>query len=56
MKRMFLMIAAFVLTIAAGAQTLNVTVGNVTYKFPSAQTGDMIYSGGNTLTINNVDH
>ena len=49
------MIAAFVLTIAAGAQTLNVTVGNVTYKFPSAQTGDMIYSGGNTLTINNKE-
>lgn len=55
MKRIFLMIAAFVLTIAAGAQTLNVTVGNVTYKFPSAQTGDMIYSGGNTLTINNKE-
>lgn len=49
------MIAAFVLTIAAGAQTLNVNVGNVTYKFPSSQTGDMTYSDGSTLTIINKE-
>ena len=55
MKRIFLMIAAFVLTIAAGAQTLNVNVGNVTYKFPSAQTGDMMFSDGTTLTIINKE-
>lgn len=53
MKRILVMIAAFVLTIAAGAQTLNVNVGNVTYKFPSSQTGDMTYSDGSTLTIIN---
>ena len=55
MKRIFLMIAVFVLTIAAGAQTLNVNVGNVTYKFPSAQTGDMMFSDGTTLTIINKE-
>ena len=55
MKRILVMIAAFVLTIAAGAQTLNVNVGNVTYKFPSSQTGDMTYSDGNTLTIINKE-
>ncbi len=55
MKRILVMIAAFVLTIAAGAQTLNVNVGNVTYKFPSSQTGDMTYSDGSTLTIINKE-
>ena len=34
-------------------QCLNVRVGSVTYKFPAAQTGDMTYSGGQTLTIIN---
>ena len=46
MKKLFL-----VLTIAAGAQTLNVQVGNVTYQFPATQTGEMTYSDGTTLTI-----
>jgi len=38
---------------AAGtvAQTLNVTVGSVTYQFPAAQTGDMTYTDGTTLTV-----
>ena len=35
------------------AQTLNVRVGSVTYKFPATQTGDMTYSDGQTLTIIN---
>ena len=49
MKKILILLTALVLTIAAGAQTLNVTVGdNVTYQFPSAQTGDMTYSGGGT--------
>ncbi len=39
------------LTITAGAQTLNVNVGNVTYQFPASQTDDMTYSDGTTLTI-----
>ncbi|MBR1917654.1 MAG: carbohydrate-binding domain-containing protein [Bacteroidaceae bacterium] len=33
------------------AQTLNVTVGSVTYQFPAAQAGDMTYADGQTLTI-----
>ena len=41
------------LTIAVGAQTLNVQVGSVTYQFPASQTGEMTYTDGNTLTILN---
>ena len=39
------------LTIAAMGQTLNVKVGNVTYLFPSTQTGEMTYANGETVTI-----
>ena len=46
-----MMLTALLLTIVAGAQTLNVQVGDVTYQFPAAQTGDMTYSNGTTLTI-----
>ena len=42
---------ALVLTIAAGAQTLNVKVGSVTYQFPAEQTGEMTYANGETMTI-----
>ena len=35
----------------AGAQTLNVKVGSVTYQFPAAQTGDMTYDSGTSVTI-----
>jgi hypothetical protein len=42
---------AFVLAIAAGAQTLNVKVGSVTYQFPASQTGEMTYANGETVTI-----
>ena len=51
MKKLTTLIAALVLTIAAGAQTLNVQVGNVTYQFPASQTGEMTYTNGETLTI-----
>ena len=33
------------------AQTLNVRVGSVTYLFPAAQTGEMTYDDGKTLSI-----
>ena len=33
------------------AQTLNVQVGNVTYRFPANQAGQMVYSNGTTLTV-----
>ena len=42
---------ALVLTIAAGAQTLNVHVGGVIYQFPASQTGEMNYADGEIVTI-----
>ncbi len=50
-KRIVLSMIALVLTIAAGAQTLNVQVGSVTYQFPASQTGEMTYADGQTVTI-----
>ena len=52
MRQTLLTIAALLLTgIAATAQTLNVTMGNVTYQFPANQTGEMNFTGGSTLTV-----
>ena len=51
MKKLYSLLTALVLTIAAGAQTLNVTLGSVTYQFPASQTGEMPYADGQTLTI-----
>jgi hypothetical protein len=51
MKKIYALLSALVLAISLGAQTLNVTVGNVTYQFPAAQTGEMTYADGTTLTI-----
>ena len=51
MKKVGMMTIALLLTIVAGAQTLNVQVGDVTYQFPASQTRDMTYSNGTTLTI-----
>ena len=51
MRRALLSMIALVLTIAAGAQTLNVKVGSVTYQFPASQTGEMTYANGETVTI-----
>ena len=53
MRKLFALLSALVLTITAGAQTLNVQVGNVTYQFPAAQCGEMTYSDGTTLTVMN---
>lgn len=39
------------MAVSAGAQTLNVVVGQVTYAFPATQTGYMPYQNGNTLTV-----
>ncbi|MBO7109977.1 MAG: carbohydrate-binding domain-containing protein, partial [Prevotella sp.] len=39
------------LTLVAKAQTLNVQVGNVTYLFPAAQTGEMPYDNAAAVTI-----
>ena len=51
MRRALLSMITLVLTIAAGAQTLNVKVGSVTYQFPASQTGEMTYANGETVTI-----
>ena len=51
MKKIYALLMTLVLTIAAVGQTLNVKVGNITYQFPAAQTGDMTYVDGTTLTV-----
>lgn len=51
MKKVATIVVGLLTTLTAAAQTLNVTVGSVTYQFPAAQTGDMTYSGGTSLTI-----
>ncbi len=53
MKKIIALTVSLLLTLVAGAQTLNVSVDNVTYQFPSTQTGDMTFSDGTTLTIMN---
>ena len=53
MKKIYALLTALLLTIAAMAQTLNVQVGSVTYLFPASQCGEMTYTDGTTLTIMN---
>ncbi|MBR6495289.1 MAG: hypothetical protein IKT22_08550, partial [Prevotella sp.] len=53
MKKILIFIAAMLTTMTVAAQTLSVQVGNVTYLFPAAQTGEMTYADGTTLTIMN---
>jgi len=51
MNRIYAILTALVVAIAAEAQTLNVQVGSVIYQFPAAQTGDMTYTDGTQLTV-----
>lgn len=51
MKKTFALLLAFMLTMPVIGQTLNVQVGSVTYHFPAAQTGEMTYTNGTSLTI-----
>ncbi len=51
MKRTTFLAALIAANVAAWAQTLNVSVGDVTYLFPAAQAGEMTFSDGTTLTI-----
>ena len=53
MKKFFTLLLSILLAGAASAQTMNVQVGNVTYQFPSAQAGEMVYNDGTTLTVMN---
>jgi len=50
-RKIYTTIIALMLTIVACGQTLNVKVGSVVYQFPSAQTGEMTYADGKTVTI-----
>ncbi len=51
MKKLILFVFAIMTTLMSAAQTLKVQVGNVTYLFPAAQTGEMPYADGTTLTV-----
>ena len=54
MKKALLFSIAVILTLTARAQMLNVlTKDGVTYKFPAAQTGDMLFCADDTLNIMN---
>ena len=51
MKKFLTLAIVLMATLAASAQTMNVRVGQVTYAHKAASTGDMTFTGGNTLTI-----
>lgn len=51
MRRFFILSLACLAALASQAQTLSVTEGDVTYQFPSSQTGDMTFDNGDKLTI-----
>lgn len=51
MKKIFVLLLMMLQMMTIMAQTLNVTVGSVTYQFPASQTGEMTYTDGATLTI-----
>ena len=50
-KIFFLIIGALTIPGMLTAQTFNVQQGQVTYKFPAEQTGQMTYSNGTALTV-----
>lgn len=51
MKGILFFMSAFMMTITAIAQTLNIQVGSVIYRFPASQTGDMIFTDDTFLTV-----
>lgn len=51
MKKALLIGASLVVSLGTAAQTLNVVVGEVTYKIPAFQAGSMDYADGSKLTI-----
>ncbi|MBQ6964506.1 MAG: carbohydrate-binding domain-containing protein [Bacteroidaceae bacterium] len=53
MKKLMTLMVAIISTMATVAQTLNVTIDNVTYQFPASKCGEMTYSDGTALTILN---
>ena len=53
MRQLLMMIALLLTYPTAQAQTMNVTVGDVTDQYPAAKAGEMTYTGGTMLTILN---
>ena len=51
MKKAHTLLAALMLTMTLTAQTLNIKLGNTTFRFPAALTGEMAYSGGTALNV-----
>ncbi|MBO4444372.1 MAG: carbohydrate-binding domain-containing protein [Bacteroidaceae bacterium] len=52
MKRITVLLSVLLLALVSAAQTLSITTDDgVTYRFPAAQTGDMTYSEGTSLTV-----
>ncbi len=51
MKQSMILLAAALCTLTAGARSLNVTSGAVTYSFPSSQMGRGQVTAGSTLTL-----
>ena len=51
MKKAHTFLAALMLTMTLTAQTLNIKLGNTTFRFPAALTGEMAYSGGTALNV-----
>lgn len=51
MKRLYISLTLALLSVVITAQTLNIRVDSVTYRFPAAQTGVMPYQDGLTLTV-----
>lgn len=51
MRRLMVIVAVVFAVTMATAQTLNIAVGNVVYRFPAVQTGDMTYTNGTSLTV-----
>lgn len=51
MKRLYISLTLALLSVVITAQTLNIRVDSVTYRFPAAQTGVMPYQDGMTLTV-----
>ena len=50
-KKVIISATVLLLAISAGAQVLNVKVGNVTYRYPAFQTGVMAYDESSYLNI-----
>ena len=50
-KKLIISATALLLAMTAGAQVLNVKVGNVTYRYPASRTGVMAYVESSYLDI-----